>query len=99
NVSRRKTQEKHGIDQRVRVVEDEDDRRIKRDVFDTRNLDALKVNPQRQSHNGDDDAANHSRFRVHPACPKSGSSTFWISSLRSLRISVISALSISPDYR
>jgi hypothetical protein len=31
-------------------------------VFNTRDLDALEVNPQRQSQNGNNDVSNHESF-------------------------------------
>jgi hypothetical protein len=36
-------------------------------MFDTRDLDALKVNPQRQSHHGNNDASNH-KIRFGDPC-------------------------------
>ena len=41
------------------MIEDENYRRIERDVFDTRDLDALEINPQRKPHESYDDPANH----------------------------------------
>ena len=41
------------------MIEYENDGRIKWNVFDTRDLDALEVNAQRESYEGDDDPANH----------------------------------------
>jgi hypothetical protein len=41
------------------MVEDKDYGRIERHMLDTRNLNALKVNPQRKPHDGNYDATNH----------------------------------------
>jgi hypothetical protein len=57
--SRRKAQKKDRIDERIRVIEYEDDGRIEGNTFDTSDLDALEVNSQRKSHEGNDDPPNH----------------------------------------
>jgi hypothetical protein len=41
------------------VIKDEDDGRIEWDVFDTRNLDALEINPQRKPHERNNNSADH----------------------------------------
>ena len=38
------------------MVQDEDDRRVERDVFQTGNFDALEINPQRDFQKGNYDA-------------------------------------------
>jgi hypothetical protein len=49
------------------MVEDKDYGRIERHMLDTRDLNALKVNPQRKPHDGNYDAANHS-YRFADPC-------------------------------
>ena len=34
------------------MIEDEDDGRVARDVFETSHLDALEINPERKPHDG-----------------------------------------------
>ena len=46
------------------MIEYKNHRRIERHMFDTRDLDALKVNPQRKPHHGNYDATNHLLFRT-----------------------------------
>lgn len=41
------------------MVQDEDDRRVERDVFQTGNFDALEINPQRDFQKGYYDATYH----------------------------------------
>src|ERR1051326_137415 len=41
------------------MVEYEDHRLVKRHVVETRDFDAPKVDPERKSHEGNNDAANH----------------------------------------
>jgi hypothetical protein len=48
------------------MVEDENHRRIERYMLDTRDLDALKVNPQRKPHDGNYDATNHPYLFTNP---------------------------------
>ena len=41
------------------MIEDEDNGLVARDVLDTRDLDPLEVDPQRESEERNDDVANH----------------------------------------
>jgi len=41
------------------MIEYENNGRIGGNVFETRDFDALEVDPQRESHEGDNDATNH----------------------------------------
>jgi hypothetical protein len=41
------------------VIKYEDDGRIERNMLNTRHLDALKIDPQRKSHERNDDFPNH----------------------------------------
>jgi hypothetical protein len=41
------------------MVEYENYRLVSGDVFETRDFDALKVDPERKPHEGNDDATNH----------------------------------------
>jgi hypothetical protein len=41
------------------MIEHEDNGRIERNTLDTRNLDALEVDPQRKPHESDNNPANH----------------------------------------
>jgi hypothetical protein len=44
------------------MVEYKDDRLVERDVFETRDFDAPKVDPERKPQEGDNDASNHLRL-------------------------------------
>jgi hypothetical protein len=41
------------------MIEDKDNRDVERNVFDTRDFDAPKVDPERKPQEGDNDATNH----------------------------------------
>ena len=44
------------------MIEDKDDRRFARDVFETRDLNALEVNPQRQPQERNYEVADHRKL-------------------------------------
>jgi hypothetical protein len=48
------------------MIQDENDWCVQWDVFDSRNFDTLEVDPQRESDEGNYEAANHFVFELGP---------------------------------
>src|SRR4030095_16958363 len=59
NATRRETQEEHRSDECVGVIEHKDGGRCWWNVFETGDLNAAKIDSQRQSQDNDNDSADH----------------------------------------